>query len=164
MTLGGCRWISCRKNMGYHATDPRIRTQGAKRERSWIAMKHGDGSLECRTQNALQKGRPSFTQVQGPRGEVKPYFLPSCIAMRHLARSTRPWLQSSSRPEVEEPVCPTSSLKKMKIRSPLRGGLSLLLSPRSSFPLSSWGRGCHTRPRREDSCRLHSSVDLVFVG
>jgi hypothetical protein len=29
-----CRWISCRKNMGYHATDPRIRTQGAERVRS----------------------------------------------------------------------------------------------------------------------------------
>jgi hypothetical protein len=23
-----CRWISCRKNTGYHATDPKIRTQG----------------------------------------------------------------------------------------------------------------------------------------
>jgi hypothetical protein len=23
-----CRWISCRKNMGYHVTDPKIRTQG----------------------------------------------------------------------------------------------------------------------------------------
>jgi hypothetical protein len=41
-----CRWISCRKNTGYHATDPKIRTQGAKRGRSWIATKHGDGSLE----------------------------------------------------------------------------------------------------------------------
>jgi hypothetical protein len=42
-----CQWISCRKNMGYHATDPKIRTQGAERVRSWIATKHGDGSLEC---------------------------------------------------------------------------------------------------------------------
>jgi hypothetical protein len=41
-----CRWISCRKNMGYHATDPKIRTQGAEHGRSWIVMKHGDGSLE----------------------------------------------------------------------------------------------------------------------
>jgi hypothetical protein len=41
-----CRWISCRKNTGYHATDPKIRTQGAERGRSWIATKHGDGSLE----------------------------------------------------------------------------------------------------------------------
>jgi hypothetical protein len=41
-----CRWISCRKNTGYHATDPKIRTQGAERGRSWIAMKHGDRSLE----------------------------------------------------------------------------------------------------------------------
>jgi hypothetical protein len=23
-----CQWISCRKNTGYHATDPRIRMQG----------------------------------------------------------------------------------------------------------------------------------------
>jgi hypothetical protein len=43
---GGCRWISCRKNTGYHATDPKIRTQGAEHVRSRIATKHGDGSLE----------------------------------------------------------------------------------------------------------------------
>jgi hypothetical protein len=41
-----CRWISCRKNTGYHATDPRIRTQGAEHGKSWITMKHGDRSLE----------------------------------------------------------------------------------------------------------------------
>jgi hypothetical protein len=40
------RWISCRKNTGYHAMDPKIRMQGAERGRSWIAMKHGDGRLE----------------------------------------------------------------------------------------------------------------------
>jgi hypothetical protein len=45
-TLGLCRWISCRKNTGYHATDPKIRTQGAEHGRSWIATKHGDESLE----------------------------------------------------------------------------------------------------------------------
>jgi hypothetical protein len=41
-----CRWILCRKNTGYHATDPKIRTQGAEGGRSWITTKHGDGSLE----------------------------------------------------------------------------------------------------------------------
>jgi hypothetical protein len=45
-----CRWISCRKNMGYHVMDPKIRMQGAERGRSWIATKHGGGSLE--TSNA----------------------------------------------------------------------------------------------------------------
>jgi hypothetical protein len=45
-----CCWISCRKNTGYHATDPKIRMQRAERGRSWIPMKHGDGSLE--TSNA----------------------------------------------------------------------------------------------------------------
>jgi hypothetical protein len=45
-TVGACRWISCRKNTGYHTTDPKIRTQGVVRMRSWIATKHGDGSLE----------------------------------------------------------------------------------------------------------------------
>jgi hypothetical protein len=45
-----CRWISCRKNTGYHVMDPKIRTQGAERVRSWIATKHGGGSLE--TSNA----------------------------------------------------------------------------------------------------------------
>jgi hypothetical protein len=72
------RWISCRKNTGYHATDPKIRTQGAEHGRSWIAMKHSDGSLECRTHYALQRETPSFTQVQGPHGEVKP-LLPAFL-------------------------------------------------------------------------------------
>jgi hypothetical protein len=40
------RWISCRKNTGYHATDPKIRTQRAEHGRSWIETKHGDKTLE----------------------------------------------------------------------------------------------------------------------
>jgi hypothetical protein len=32
----------------------------------------------CRTHTALQRGTPSFTQVQGPRGEVKP-LLPAFL-------------------------------------------------------------------------------------
>jgi hypothetical protein len=47
-----CRWISCRKNTGHHATDPKIRTQGAERVRSRIATKHGGRSLEL--SNALR--------------------------------------------------------------------------------------------------------------
>jgi hypothetical protein len=47
-----CRWISCRKNTGYDATDPKIRTQGAERVGSRIATKHGDRSLEL--SNALR--------------------------------------------------------------------------------------------------------------
>jgi hypothetical protein len=47
-----CRWILCRKNTGYHATDPKIRMQGAERVRSRITTKHGDGSLEL--SNALR--------------------------------------------------------------------------------------------------------------
>jgi hypothetical protein len=44
------RWISCRKNTGYHMMDPKIRTQGAEHGRSRITTKHGDGSLK--TSNA----------------------------------------------------------------------------------------------------------------
>jgi hypothetical protein len=74
-----CRWISCRKNMGYHAMDPKIQTQGAERGRSWITMKHGDGSLETsNTQHTAERETPSFTQVQGPHGEVKP-LLPAFL-------------------------------------------------------------------------------------
>jgi hypothetical protein len=74
-----CRWISCRKNTGYHATDPKIRTQGAKHGRSWIATKHGDGSLETsNAQCTTERETPSFTEVQGPRGEVKP-LLPAFL-------------------------------------------------------------------------------------
>jgi hypothetical protein len=36
-------------------------------------MKHGDGSLESsNAQHTAERETPSFTQVQGPRGEVKP--------------------------------------------------------------------------------------------
>jgi hypothetical protein len=51
-SLEACRWISCRKNTGYHATDPKIQTQGAERVRSRIATKHGGGSLKL--SNALR--------------------------------------------------------------------------------------------------------------
>jgi hypothetical protein len=52
MLMLSCRWISCHKNTGYHATDPKIRTQGAEHVRSRIATKHGDGSFEL--SNALR--------------------------------------------------------------------------------------------------------------
>jgi hypothetical protein len=51
----------------------------------------------------------------------------------------------------------------MKIGSLYGVASSPFIAPRSSFPLSSWGRGCHTRPWREDSCSLESSVDVVFI-
>jgi hypothetical protein len=44
-------------------------------------MKQGDRRLErpeSTTHNARQRGTPSFTQVQGPRGEVKP-LLPTFL-------------------------------------------------------------------------------------
>jgi hypothetical protein len=41
-------------------------------------MKHGDENLKCRTRYTLQRETPSFTQVQGPRGEVKP-LLPAFL-------------------------------------------------------------------------------------
>jgi hypothetical protein len=72
------RWILCHKNMGYHAMDPKIRTQGlnvgdlgSQRNTVTEASSH-------RTHNALRRETPSFTQVQGPRGEVKP-LLPAFL-------------------------------------------------------------------------------------
>jgi hypothetical protein len=65
--------------MGYHTTDPKIRTQGAECGRSWIATKHGDGSLKTsNAQRTAERETPSFTQVQSPRGEVKP-LLPAFL-------------------------------------------------------------------------------------
>jgi hypothetical protein len=47
--------------------------------RSWIATKYGDGSLEkLNTQHTTERETLSFTQVQGPRGEVKP-LLPAFL-------------------------------------------------------------------------------------
>jgi hypothetical protein len=51
----------------------------------------------------------------------------------------------------------------MKIRSSLRGGLPSFYSAKVLLPLIFLGKGCHTRPRRENSCRLYSSMDVVFV-
>jgi hypothetical protein len=42
----------------------KIRTQGAECVRSWIATKHGDGSLECRTRYALQRETPSLPRFR----------------------------------------------------------------------------------------------------
>jgi hypothetical protein len=59
--------------------DPKIQTQGAERGRSWIATKHGDRSLETsNAQHTSERETPSFTQVQGPHGEVKP-LLPTFL-------------------------------------------------------------------------------------
>jgi hypothetical protein len=60
-----CRWISCRKNTGYHAMDPKIRTQGAERVRSRIATKYGDGSLE--SSNALRTAERDTKLYPGSR-------------------------------------------------------------------------------------------------
>jgi hypothetical protein len=46
--------------------------------RSWIAMKHGDGILEMSECTAHCRETLSLTQVQGPRGEVKP-LLPAFL-------------------------------------------------------------------------------------
>jgi hypothetical protein len=61
-----CRWISCRKNMGYHATDPKIRTQGAEHGRSWIATKHGDRSLESLNAQHTTEGDAELYPGSGP--------------------------------------------------------------------------------------------------
>jgi hypothetical protein len=61
-----CRWILCRKNTRYHATDPKIRTQGAKRGRSWIATKHGDGSLESSNAQRTAERDTELYLVLGP--------------------------------------------------------------------------------------------------
>jgi hypothetical protein len=61
-----CRWISCRKNTGYHAMDPKIRTQGAERVRSWIATKHGDGSLESSNGQHTAEGDAELYPGSGP--------------------------------------------------------------------------------------------------
>jgi hypothetical protein len=41
-------------------------------------MKHGDGSLETPESTTHDRETPNFTQVQGPRGEVKP-LLPTYL-------------------------------------------------------------------------------------
>jgi hypothetical protein len=60
------RWISCRKNMGYHTTNPKIRMQGAKRGRSWIATKHGDRSLESSNAQCTTKRDTELYLGSGP--------------------------------------------------------------------------------------------------
>jgi hypothetical protein len=73
-----CRWISCRKNTGYHVTDPKIRTQGLNVGDLGSQRNTVTEASSCRMHNTLQRGTPSFTQVQGPRGEVKP-LLPAFL-------------------------------------------------------------------------------------
>jgi hypothetical protein len=56
---------------------PKDSNAGAVRGRSWIATKHGDGSLET-SECTAHRETPSLTQVQGPHGEVKP-LLPAFL-------------------------------------------------------------------------------------
>jgi hypothetical protein len=61
LVVGGFRVA---RTWGTTRRTQRIRTQGAERGRSWIATKHGDGSLECRTRYALQRETPSFPRFR----------------------------------------------------------------------------------------------------
>jgi hypothetical protein len=61
-----CRWILCCKNTWYHATDPRIRTQGAEHGRCWIAMKHSDGSLVTSNAQRTVERDAELYQGSGP--------------------------------------------------------------------------------------------------
>jgi hypothetical protein len=73
-----CRWISCRKNTGYHATDPKIRTQGVEHVRSWIATKHGGGSLETLNAQHTAERDTELYPGSGPSWRGKP-LLPTFL-------------------------------------------------------------------------------------
>jgi hypothetical protein len=57
---------------------PKDSNAGAEHGRSWIATKHGDGSLEMSNAQRTAERDTELTQVQGPRGEVKP-LLPTFL-------------------------------------------------------------------------------------
>jgi hypothetical protein len=58
--------------------DPKIRTQGLNMGDLGSQRNMVTEASSRRTHNALQRETPSFTQVQGPRGEVKP-LLPTFL-------------------------------------------------------------------------------------
>jgi hypothetical protein len=162
--LGCCRWISCRKNTGYHATDPKIRTQGAERVRSRIATKYGDGSLE--SSNALHTAERDAELYPGSGPSWWGKAPTSCLLV--LRRDTSRGVQglgykALAAQRLKNLRAQLAAWRRRRFDPPYGVASPPFIAPRSSFPLSSWGRGCHTRPRREDSCRLHSSMDVVFV-
>jgi hypothetical protein len=66
------RRLAISNSLLVHTTDLKIRTQGAIRVRS---RSQRNTATEAEKHNARQRETPSFTQVQGPRGEVKPLLL-----------------------------------------------------------------------------------------
>jgi hypothetical protein len=71
--------------MGYHAKDLRFERRGlytrdldCDETRRWKTRDVGE-------HNARQRGTPIFTQVQGPRGEVKP-LLPAFLYYDAISR------------------------------------------------------------------------------
>jgi hypothetical protein len=61
-------------------------------------------ALRRRTHNALQRETPSLTQVQGPRGEVKPLLLAFLYYNAIPREEYKALIQSSNWPKVEEPT------------------------------------------------------------
>jgi hypothetical protein len=73
-----CRWISCRKNMGTTRRTQRFERRGLNVGDLGSQRNTVTEASSRRTHNALQREMPSFTQVQGPCGEVKP-LLPAFL-------------------------------------------------------------------------------------
>jgi hypothetical protein len=64
--------------MGYHAKDPKIRMQEAVRVRSRLQRNTATEDSRCRRARCAIERDTNLTQVQGPRGEVKP-LLPAFL-------------------------------------------------------------------------------------
>jgi hypothetical protein len=79
---------------GYHVKDPlRCRTLGAEQATLISTV------MKCsrRTKHTILTERHhDLTEVLGPREEVKPLLMPSCIAPRMLARYNKVWLHDAA--------------------------------------------------------------------
>jgi hypothetical protein len=81
----------------YHGKDPK----GVKHRGLNTRIQERDEARRGKTRGARsthhdRERHHHLTQVRGPREEVKPILLPSCIAPRRLTWYNKFWLQSSS--------------------------------------------------------------------
>jgi hypothetical protein len=73
-----CRWIRVARTRGTMRRTQRFEHRGLNVGDLGSQRNTVTEASSRRTHNTLQRGTPSFTQVQGPRGEVKP-LLPAFL-------------------------------------------------------------------------------------
>jgi hypothetical protein len=157
------RGISCRKNMGYHTMDPRIRTQGAIRVRSrsqWNTVM--EASRRQRAQRTIERDTELYPG-SGPSLWGKTPTSCLLVLWRDTSRGVQGIRYRALTGRRLKNQLSLARSSKIRIRSVLRGSFPSFYSAEVLLPLINLGKGLPQMAKERDSCCLQSSVDVVFV-